>query len=93
MIDSPKFSLNLQSEVKPIFWTKQIYLIDFSIMVISDYYYQVLKSNAERASFRSVVLSRTGMSYSSFYAKLATDTFKLAEREVLNSIIKEWKDA
>lgn len=62
-------------------------------MVISDYYYQELESNAERTSFRTVILSRTGMSYSTFYAKLAKDNFKPAEREVINTIIKEWKDA
>lgn len=83
----------MQSEIKTNFWTEQIYLIDFSIMVISDYYYQVLESVAERAEFRSVVLERTGMGYSSFYAKLQNDNFKPAEREVINTIIKEFKYA
>lgn len=62
-------------------------------MVISDYYYQVLESVAERAEFRAVVLDRTGMSYSTFYAKLQNDNFKPAEREVINNIMKEWKNA
>ena len=58
-------------------------------MVISDYYYQVLLTDAERSSFRTVVMDRTGMSYSTFYSKLAKDNFKPAEREVINTIIKE----
>lgn len=62
-------------------------------MVISDYYYQELESNAERISFRTVVLRRTGMSYSTFYTKLAKDNFKQAEREVITTIIKERQDA
>lgn len=62
-------------------------------MVISDYYYQVLESVAERAEFRAVVLERTGMSHSTFYAKLQSNKFKPAEREVINTIIKELKDA
>lgn len=61
-------------------------------MVISDYY-QGLASNDERTEFRAVVLERTGMSYSTFYSKLAKDSFKPAEKEVIISIIKEWQNA
>ena len=82
----------MHSEIKTIFKTKQIYLIDFQIMVISDYY-RNLESATERSEFRAVVLDRTGMSYSTFYAKLQSDNFTPAEREVINNIMKEWENA
>lgn len=62
-------------------------------MVISDYYSQVLKSTSERNEFRAVVMARTGMSYSTFYAKLSADKFKPAEKEVICTIIKERENA
>lgn len=83
----------MQSEIRNKFRTEQIYSIDFSIMVISDYYHNVLDSTSRRVEFRTVVMARTGMSQTSFYYKLATDKYRAAEREVINNIIKEWQDA
>lgn len=62
-------------------------------MVISDYYYQVLDSRSLRNEFRAVVMARTGMSYTTFYDKLAKDSFNPAQREVINNIIKERQNA
>lgn len=61
------------------------------MMVISDYYYLALKTEAERTKFRAAVLSRTGMGASTFYYKLAQNKFKPAEYEVISSIIKDWE--
>lgn len=58
-------------------------------MVISDYYYKVLETEAERSSFRADVLNRTGISYPTFYHKLKKGSWTRAEVEVINIIIKE----
>lgn len=62
-------------------------------MVISDYYYKVLKTETERLAFRDIVLKRTGVAYTTFYYKLKNDTWSRAEIEVINIIIKEGLDA
>lgn len=74
-------------------WTVQIYLIVFSLMVISDYYYKVLQTEAERLAFRDIVLKRTGVAYTTFYYKMKNDTWSQAEIEVINNIIKEGNNA
>lgn len=58
-------------------------------MVISEYYYNVLKTKAERIAFRNAILARTGMGYNTFYYKLNKDNWKLLEREAIHKIIKE----
>lgn len=88
-----KLFLPLRHEIKTNFVVLQIYLIDFSIMVISDYYHQVLKSRKERIAFRAEVMNRLGISYPAFYYKLSKDSFRKAEREVINTIIKEMQNA
>lgn len=58
-------------------------------MVISDYYYNVLKTKAERIAFRNAILARTGMGYNTFYYKLNNDNWKLLELEAIHKIIEE----
>ena len=58
-------------------------------MVISEYYYNVLKTKAERIAFRNAILARTGMGYNTFYYKLNNDNWKLLELEAIHKIIKE----
>lgn len=58
-------------------------------MVISEYYYNVLKTKAERIAFRNTILARTGMGYNTFYYKLNNDNWKLLELEAIHKIIKE----
>lgn len=58
-------------------------------MVISEYYYNVLKTKAERIAFRNAILAKTGMGYNTFYYKLNNDNWKLLELEAIHKIIKE----
>lgn len=58
-------------------------------MVISDYYYNVLKTKAERIAFRNVILARTGMGYNTFYYKLKNDSWRILELEAIHKIIKK----
>jgi len=67
--------------------------MDFSTMVISDYYFKVLETEAERTAFRELVINRTGIAYSTFYDKLKKGTWSRAEVEVINIIIKERDNA
>lgn len=62
-------------------------------MVISDYYFKVLATEAERSAFRDDVLNRTGIAYSTFYDKLRKGTWSRAEIEVINIIIKQRDNA
>lgn len=62
-------------------------------MVISDYYYKVLQTEAERLAFRDIVLKRTGVAYTTFYYKMKNGTWSQAEIEVINNIIKEGNNA
>lgn len=62
-------------------------------MVISDYYFNVLVTEEERNTFRDETLRRTGIGYSTFYAKLRKGTWTKAEEEVINIIIKERNNA
>lgn len=62
-------------------------------MVISDYYFNVLETEAERSDFRDAVLKRTGIAYSTFYDKLKKGSWSRAEVEVINIIIKERDNA
>ncbi len=62
-------------------------------MVISDYYYNELKSRKERAAFRNEVLIRTGMQYTSFYVKIKHDSWKPLEREAILDIINKRSNA
>lgn len=61
-------------------------------MVISDYYFNVLKED-ERSIFRDEILRRTGISYPTFYSKLKKGSWTRAEVEVINIIIKERNNA
>lgn len=83
------FVLSLQHEIKTIFLTTQIIFANNFVMVISDYYYNGLKTRAERIVFRNAVLARTGMGYNTFYYKLKNDSWKLLEIEAIHKIIKK----
>lgn len=63
------------------------------VMVISDYYYKVLKTRAERNAFRDAILARTGMCYNTFYYKLKKRTWKRLEAELINNLISEQTNA
>ena len=58
-----------------------------SEMVFKDYYQSL--DEESKIALRDRILSETGMSYPSFYYKLANDTFKPLERKLINELISK----
>lgn len=54
-------------------------------MVFKDYYGAL--NEKEKEDIRSLILSRSGMSYTTFYYKLRHDAFKPLELELIDNII------
>lgn len=60
-------------------------------MAISDYY-KSIPTKSERARFREEVLSKTGISFPSFYTKMRMNSWNKAEIFVIEHIMKEWEE-
>lgn len=54
-------------------------------MVFKDYYGAL--NEKEKEEIRSLILARSGMSYTTFYYKLRHDAFKPLEIELINNIL------
>lgn len=87
------FALSLQHKIKTNFPTLKIFFSNYFVMVIYDYYYNVLKTRAERNAFRDAILARTGMCYNTFYYKLKNHSWKRLEFELINNLIKDQTNA
>lgn len=57
-------------------------------MVILDYY-SLLPTREDKAAFRDEVIRRTGISFSSFWRKLREDSWRTAERKLIETLIEE----
>lgn len=59
----------------------------FKKMVFKDYYDTL--SDADKETVRSLILSESGMSYTTFYYKLRNDSFKPLEMRLIDKIISK----
>lgn len=58
---------------------------NLNIMVFKDHYGAL--NEKEKEEIRNLILSRSGMSYTTFYYKLRHDAFKPLELELINNIL------
>lgn len=61
---------------------------NLSKMVFKDYYDTL--SDTQKETLRNLIITESGMSYTTFYYKLRNNSFKPLEEKLISKIIKEY---